>query len=121
MSRILARKRSYTLSLAKSERRWTKEEFMERVDPCGYRVSIWFFFLLHPHGATLLDVVNARWANPIGRLWAVRQLDYTIYFNQFIRSDLFALWMRTHVNAWIRKGIARKGLTRIRIRLLREW
>ncbi len=39
--------------------RWTKEEFIEEVDPCGYRFRIWWFFLWHRY-VTLLDVANAK-------------------------------------------------------------
>ena len=40
-------------------KRWTKQEFIEAVDPCGFKFRIWWFFLWHKY-VTLLDVANAK-------------------------------------------------------------
>ena len=40
-------------------KRWTKKQFIEIVNPCGYRYRIWLFFLTHRY-VTLLDVVEAK-------------------------------------------------------------
>lgn len=58
-----------------SRKRWTKEEFIQKINPCKYyRLRIWWFFLWHKH-ITLSNIVNYPFANRIIKLITVMRLD----------------------------------------------
>lgn len=55
-------------------KKWSKKEFISIVNPCGYRIRIWLFFLTHRY-VTLLDVVNARGVDIVMKIYCIRVLD----------------------------------------------
>lgn len=61
-----------------SEQRWTKQEFLDTVEPCGYEFRIWWWFLWHRY-VTLLNLATAYMTSNVDRLWAIRCLDLNIY------------------------------------------
>ena len=59
-------------------KRWTKKQFVDSVNPCGYRMKIWWFFLWHRY-ITLLDILNCDDIPAHNRVLAVFYLDLDLY------------------------------------------
>ncbi len=76
-----------------SKKRWTKQEFIEIVDPCNYRFRIWWFFLWHRY-VTVKSLVAIYMTSDVDRLWAIRNLDFETYINHAVDvSDYISfLW-----------------------------
>lgn len=62
-----------------SEKRWTKQEFLDAVRPCGYRWRIRWLFLRHPRGVKVLHVVNAWYVDWMDKLYVIDRLDHTLW------------------------------------------